>query len=462
MQQRTVTPRFFTCSFPRCRRPSDRAGGGCNGCKRYLCFKHLSPTFRHCKQGLELDEASWWAQIDSLVDRLRARIDDDAVCKYASSLNGGRKCSVEHSNMMGCANYHARVRFHDGSRSWLLRVPRVTDFAGGPESFVEYLVVSEYATLKFLEKTTVPAPRAFGHGLCSDGSDQGIGVSFLLIEELPGKPWLDGGIPADESNQDQKAKIWSGLADIIAELARHPFPKAGSLCLDVASRIQVGPTASDRFVVLDPDGPFEGAVDYYTAWAEQYLALIADRQLYPEYPVDAYIVYLFLKENAWQLAQEEGKQAPTRVEFFLKHVDDHGDHLLLDDDDNITGVIDWQMARVVPRAEAFGPSLISVHLQAFFDGRVSLGAIRSWRIGTGDKDEKARRFFWGLGLEPQWSAALPMASAILKAFGEQREWVEWREHALREYRDDKRLRALARACPRRRPRLPRRCKEVRW
>jgi aminoglycoside phosphotransferase (APT) family kinase protein len=408
-------------------------------------------------------------------------MDDDAVCRYASSLNGGRKCSVEHGNMMGCANYHARVRFHDGSRSWLLRVPRVTNFGAGPESLAEYLVVSEYATLKFLEKTTVPAPRAFGYGRCSDGSDKGIGVSFLLIEELPGKPWLGGGIPDDESSEDQKTKIWSGLADIMAELARHPFPKAGSLCVDAASsRVQVGPTASDRWVVIDPDGPFESAVDYYTAWAEQYLALIADRQLYPDYPVDAYLVYRFLKENAWQLAEEEAQE---EAEFFLKHVDDHGDHLLLDDDGNITGVIDWQMARVAPRAEAFGPSLISVDINAFCKGRaVSLGVddagLAAALVGKGhqelarwmgDKNEKARRFFWGLGLEPQWSVAEPgwpaaqqMASAILQAFGEQRDWAEWREHALREYRGDKRLRALLKACPPRRPRLPRRCKEVRW
>jgi aminoglycoside phosphotransferase (APT) family kinase protein len=423
-----------------------------------------------------MTEENWRAQIDSEIDRLRSQINEAAVCTYASSLNGGRACNIEHTDLMGCANYHARIRFHDGSRSWLLRVPRVTGFIGGPEPLAAYLVVSEYATLKFLEKTTVPAPRAFGYGTCSDGNDHGVGVSFLLVEELPGKAWTGGGTPADEKTREQKAKIWSGLADILADLTRHPFPKAGSLCME-GSRVQVGPVASDRFVVLDPEGPFENALDYYTAWAEQYLALIADRQLYTAYPVDAYLVYRFLKENAGQLVQDEGKakgKTTASGGFFLKHVDDHGGHLLLDDDDNITGIIDWQMARVVPRAEAFGPSLISVDMSALGRGRVSLGVDdaalvaalrekghRDLARGMGDENEKARRFFWGLALEVEWKYALPEANAILKAFGVQQTWEEWRDTVLREYSADKRLQALMRACPPKRLSLPRRCKRAR-
>jgi hypothetical protein len=30
-------------------------------------------------------------------------------------------------------------------------------------------------------------------------------------------------------------------------------------------------------------------------------------------------------------------------------------------------------------------------------------------------DEKAREFFWGLTLEPEWNYALPLANAILKS-----------------------------------------------
>lgn len=277
-------------------------------------------------------------------------------------------------------------------------------------------------------------------------------------------------MPASESTKQERARIRSGLADILAELAKHPFPKAGSLCLK-GSRIQVGPTASDRFVVLDPDGPFESAVDYYTAWAEQHLELIADRQLYNEYPVDAYLVHRFLKENAGQLAEAED-HGPGG--FFLKHADDHGDHLLLDDDFNITGVIDWQMARVAPGGEAFGPSLVTVDVNKLCaGGTVALSeddvglatALRErghpelarW---MGDENERARRFFWGLALEPRWSNALPLANALLKAFGVQQDWDEWKQSAMLDYWPDKRLCALVRACPPKRPRLHRQCRNA--
>jgi hypothetical protein len=39
-------------------------------------------------------------------------------------------------------------------------------------------------------------------------------------------------------------------------------------------------------------------------------------------------------------------------------------------------------------------------------------------------DEKVRRYFWGLALEPEWTYALPLANAILKAFGVVEGWSQ--------------------------------------
>ncbi|UKZ88272.1 uncharacterized protein TrAFT101_004034 [Trichoderma asperellum] len=353
---------------------------------------------------------------------------------------------------MGSANYHARIRFQDGSPSWLLRVPRVVSFAVGlPIPLADYLITSEYATLKFLETTSVPAPRAFNYGVCSNGTDHGVGVAFLLMEELPGRPWTGQGVSGTTATDDEKARIWSGLAEILAELEHHPFPKAGSLCFQ-SSSVEISAVASDRFVVLTPNGPFHNSTAYYTAFAEQYLTLIADGQLYTEYPINAYLVYRFLKDNVSQLAEQGGEAKPSE-EFFLKHVDDKGDHLLVDDDLHITGIIDWQMARVVPRREAFGPSLVTADMNALCGGKVSIStddvaltdALRqkglSW-ITSCAINEKARRFFWGLALESEWLNALPLAIAILEVFGVSQDWAQWRETALKEYETDERLNGL--------------------
>lgn len=354
--------------------------------------------------------------------------------------------------LMGNANYHARIRFQDGSPSWLLRIPRVASFAVGlPIPLADYLIASEYATLKFLENTAVPAPRAFSYGVCSNGTDHGVGVAFLLMEELPGRPWTGQGVSGATATDDEKARIWSDLAKILAKLENHPFPQAGSLCFQ-SSSIQVSAVASDRFVVLTPNGPFHDSTAYYSAFAEQYLALIADGQLYTEFPIDAYLVYRFLKDSASQLAEQGGETKPSE-QFFLKHVDDKGDHLLVDDDLHITGIIDWQMARVVPRREAFGPSLVTADMNALCGGKVSLSAddvaladaLRRRglsRMTSCAVDEKVRRFFWGLALESEWENALPLANAILQVFGVSQDWAQWRETALEGYKTDGRLKGL--------------------
>ncbi|KAH8846737.1 hypothetical protein MCOR21_000072 [Pyricularia oryzae] len=180
---------------------------------------------------------------------------------------------------------------------------RVTSCAFGlPESLAGYLISSEYATLKFLETTAVPAPQDFAFGVRDDGTDHGVGLGFLLMEELSGKSWQGDGIDGKLATEDDKTRVLQGLADIMAELAAHPFPKARSLTLQ-GSYIQVSAVARDRFVVLASEGPFDTSASYYTAFAEQYLALIADGKLYTEYPVDAYLIYRFLKDNAPQLVQ---------------------------------------------------------------------------------------------------------------------------------------------------------------
>ena len=417
----------------------------------------------------DLDDAAYNALIAAEIGRLRAQINEKAVCELASSLNDGKPCTIEHPSkvvgsgaLTGCANYHARLRFGNGSPSWLMRVPRVSGFAVGfPVSLAEYLIRSEYATLKFLETTAVPAPRAFSlaprafslaprafslaprafsFGIPSQGTDHGIGVCFLLMEELSGKPW-DG--------QGDTGKVWKGLADVFAELEKHPFSKVGSLYIESPDDLpSVSATASDRFVCLYPYGPFETSAAYYTAWTEQYLALIADGQLYPQFPIEAYLVYRFLQENATELSDSEDK-------FFLKHVDDKGDHLMVDEDLNITGIIDWQMARIVPRREAFALSLVSADMRALCDGDVSLSAKdvalsnalreKGSRMASYTGDEKVRRFFWGLGLETKWACALPLANAILQVFGVEHGWDEWKEVALKRYEGDEGLKVLVEA-----------------
>ena len=133
--------------------------------------------------------------------------------------------------------------------------------------------------------------------------------------------------------------------------------------------------------------------------------------------------YLILSEHATpRFLETTAVLAPRAFGYGVRgNGTDKGDHLLVDENLNITGIIDWQMALVVPRREAFGASLVTASMSALCRGEVSLsvgdlalaealkemGSLEALHMA----DEKARRFCWGLALEPKWSYALPCEPA---------------------------------------------------
>ncbi|KAE8361006.1 hypothetical protein BDV27DRAFT_133670 [Aspergillus caelatus] len=130
---------------------------------------------------------------------------------------------------MGCANYHARIRFPDDGSVWLLRVPRISSSI--PQFLADYIIHSEYATLKFLKMTNVPAPRVFDYGLASDKNNT-VGVSYIIMEHMTGRPWSMQGLHEKRFADDtDKERVWNGLAEILIESQHHSFSKAGSFLL---------------------------------------------------------------------------------------------------------------------------------------------------------------------------------------------------------------------------------------
>lgn len=395
------------------------------------------------------------------VNNLRAKINDSAVCKRASELNGGLKCEIDHpppwgrGALMGGANYHARIRFFENGSVWLIRVLRVDGSV--PQSIIDYLIRSEYATLKFLETTKVPAPRVFDYGIAGNENNT-VGVSYIIMEEMTGQVWNSQGPSGKQFADDQdKERVWNGLADILVELRRHPFPKAGSLLPGLSpSKPVVSALASELFLVLSPSGPFSTAQEYYTSFVEQNMALIADGQLFTSFPVNAYLVFLFLKSKVQDLSPNVNDDFDTAEQFYLKHVDDKGDHLMVDDDLNIVGIIDWQMARVVPTSEAFGPSLVTADMGDIYDGVSSLTVhdqkLAHFLRAKGEDDlatimgqnERLRRFFFGLDVDVPWDETLLLVRGIWDAFGIDRntDWELWKADMLERNIHDKRLKGI--------------------
>ncbi|KAJ5630027.1 hypothetical protein N7528_003684 [Penicillium herquei] len=358
-----AVPRFATCSMFDCTRPGVR-GSSCFRCMHHFCAIHRSKKYHTCPSSYELSDAEWEKSIHDEFWELICHVNTHELVRLATKLNGGIKCEFKlgahfgAGSMMGCANYHAWLCFENGER-WIIRIPR-TGFSDVPPDLVEYLVMSEYATLKILDSTTIPSPKPFAYALASDPANR-VGVSYILMQALPGKPFY-----AHEASEVQKTHVLEQLADILIEVSKHPFSQAGSLKIE-SNEVEIGPVASNRFVALNTYGPFDScpfdsSSEYLASITEQYMDLIADGQLYTEYSVEAFLFYHFLRQNIQSLIPEDN----TSGQFFLKHVDDKGDHLLVDENFNITGIIDWQFARTVPASEAFGPSYVTADLTLLY------------------------------------------------------------------------------------------------
>ena len=359
------------------------------------------------------------------------------LVRKASSLRNGKPCKFHPGKhlgsgaIMGCANYHAWIVFDDGV-NWLARIPRTTAFSDIPLDLVDYLIESEYATLKFLEDLSVPVPKAHGFGLSSD-PDNLVGVGYILEDAMPGRPFY-----AHQATAEQKLHVYSQYADILTGISRFPSKQACSL-LPNGQTTKEAAIASNRFLSLGKYGPFADPLEYFTSIADLHLDLIADGQLYPEYPKEAFLFYTLLRNQA---APALATATASASGFFLKHVDDKGDHLLVDENYNITAVIDWQFARFVPACEAFGPSLFTANLSNLYSA--SAGCSAEDRLlaeslkekGSQDlakfagESELARRFHFGLASGLSRSEALEMIRGVLSLLD-----IEASEDGLRDWMD---------------------------
>lgn len=303
------------------------------------------------------------------VEAILAQLDAYQLLQVASSLRHNKRCIfcpgnyIGRGSMMGSSNYHIWILFEDGV-AWLARIPRNATHADTPSDLAEYIVESEYATLKWLEGLRFPTPRAHGYGLASD-PDNLVGVSYILEDAMPGQPF-NPRLATDE----QKTHVYNQYARILIEISRHPRTQTFSL-VPHDRMTRHGPIASNRDRTLEKHGPFHTSQNYFASIAEHHLHLIADGQLYPEYPKEAFVFYRMLRDRVAPILANN----PPRIGgFYLKHVDDIGDHLLVDKNYNITAVIDWKCARFVPPREAFGPSLFTANLGNLHKGVAGLCA----------------------------------------------------------------------------------------
>ena len=386
---------------------------------------------------------------------MRGKVNTDKLLSLSSKANGGIECTVDESDhpfddsLIGNMHVHLPVRFVDGT-TWLARIPG-HNFTAFSDELTNQILLSECATLTWLETANVLAPRLHGCGLHGDLANE-VGVAFMLIDRLLSQPFDQYA-----ATEEQRCKIYAQLGSILTLLSRHPFDKIGSLTLDKHGSVVVGPVAGDRTGTLSRVGPFHDASSYYVAWVEEYLRLIASRQLFARFSSDVCLMFKSLRELATSGKCNTFEKALDSGPFYLKHMDDKGDHIMVDDDFNITGITDWSFARVVPAYEAFGPSLVTADMDALYSGRTGLSQNDKMLADALEASgspvarfavavDRIRRFTFGLGMGMAMNLDEVRAffRGIVNTFqkGEEFNWKQWRSEHLKRWGDDEVLRML--------------------
>ncbi|RDA95140.1 hypothetical protein CP533_1869 [Ophiocordyceps camponoti-saundersi (nom. inval.)] len=442
---------LWMCDHQGCDRAAVRTLGDCLLCDRHLCSYHLRPEIHTCPEWEDENTylpACREAENQELA-RLIRKINTSALRDRASFLRQGKPCSIppvtydgaSRSSVMGGMNFHVEIRFDDGVE-WMARFRR-SNASSPPAAIRDYIMRSEVATLMFLEKTAVPTPKVYDFQLEHPGNP--VGPAFILMEKLPGKP-----LEWSTATPEQKQRVMSQLADVHLELHKHPFRSFGSL--DTPGDSHIGPFARESLTTFTKSGmqtigPCCDLQDYYTSYVKLILNLILEEELYSGQPVDAYLIHRFLLD----LVPLVVPSSQNEKNFYLKHADDKGDHILVDDQFNITGLIDWEWAHIAPPQYAFNSPTCLLPVAEFYDGNNSLGddeIIFSRLLEEKGHSELARfvkdgrvqhrlDFCCGYNLM-DWDGFLGLFRGLRDAVGMDNDldWDDWKAVALQRYKND--------------------------
>ncbi|KAF4978223.1 hypothetical protein FZEAL_5328 [Fusarium zealandicum] len=326
-----------------------------------------------------------------------------------SEQHRGRPCTCDISQMpkSGSLNWVIFISFDDGIE-WVFRSPRSGLHSFYSDETASKIVVSEASTLMYLKAyTSVPVPEVYSY---SGSSDNDIGVPYILQSKAAGRSlgsydWSqlprvsrspNYRPPLPLSDKDRE-KIMSQLGTIMSELSDHRFEKIGSIFNDGNGGYFVGECLSPSLTWQERDsldlerGPFDEEHDYFKSLISAFTSHAQELPLTPHVffapvpDIQDYksIASYNIASRRWNDFVAIGQKVDhsknmlfysiagqflcemiprlicgLRTSFTLSHPDLHPGNIYVDDDLNITCIIDWSSASSGPITEVLAtPSL---------------------------------------------------------------------------------------------------------
>ena len=264
--------------------------------------------------------------------------------KFRAHLSGPTDltCVLDEKPMRGGFNVVYVVHFSDGCR-WIARIPINAPNFGALE---KQKMDSEYHTMRYLRSDLqIPIPEIFAWHTDSDI----IGAPFALMSFVTGTSVMDRWADREWITEERKLKILSNCAKLMAVLQGPTWGRTGTLRF----------TSGGRFSCIGPEILMEIDEDTYDT---EGTVLIEDKQTCHSLDewmlVDGDPLTGLPDAGRWQigclkvihLALASVPAYLRRTDrFVLEMVDYNCQNVFVDDDCNITGVIDWDGVRVVPQ-----------------------------------------------------------------------------------------------------------------
>ncbi|KAG5812658.1 hypothetical protein H9Q74_013031 [Fusarium xylarioides] len=310
----------------------------------------------------------------------------------------------------GSLNWVIFLRFQDGVE-WAFRSPRSSLDSFYSDETARKILISEVSTLLYLKaNTSIPVPEVFSY---SGSSDNDIGVPYILQSKATGcslgsyawnpprhqVPGLQHRSPPMPISNENRGKVMIQLGAFMSELYRHRFDRIGSLFQDGDASYAVGECLSPSLTWQDRDsleldrGPFKTEHDYLVSLISAFTSHAKGLSLAPHVffaPVPNMLDYESLSSyqkagRRWNDFVAIGQKiehsknilfyciagkllsemipdisSNTADGFTISHPDLHVGNIFVDQNFNITSIIDWSSASTGPVSEILAaPSLAS-------------------------------------------------------------------------------------------------------
>lgn len=291
----------------------------------------------------------------SMASTIRSRLEstpEGAETKESkSTLLNLTLCTVSSTPLFGAYHILFPLEFADGVR-WILKVP-ATGYPGGFDSKAVRALNSEAMTMRLLKQDTeIPVPEVFSFDATFDNEVQ---CPFILMEFIRGIPlydcWFDRSCSEDVLEQRRKRAL-RGVAEAMLQLNKYTFNQGGAPVFDQDGNLEIGPLRSvdipamldrlrndedDESTIFCELGPFKDQNSFLVSMLNRF-----------KRPSDAHdqglnkLLRLFIE---WIPCEHS---AGAQV-FVLSHPDLDIQNVIVSEEGEVCGLIDWDGIAAVPR-----------------------------------------------------------------------------------------------------------------